>query len=49
MKETKKSLEYLKRLYDDDNRRKLKALRETEAVVKAAAQLPIMREKIKEL
>jgi DNA repair exonuclease SbcCD ATPase subunit len=49
IKETKKSMEYLKRLYDDDNRRKLKALRETEAVAKAAAQLPVMREKIKEL
>lgn len=49
IKETKKSLEYLKRLYDDDNRRKLKALREIEAVAQSATKLPDMREKIKQL
>jgi hypothetical protein len=36
-------LEYLKRLYDDDNRRKIKALRDMEAVAEKASELPAMQ------
>jgi peptide methionine sulfoxide reductase MsrA len=49
IKETKKSLEYLKRLYDDDNKRKMKALREMEAVAEKAAELPAMQQKLQSL
>jgi hypothetical protein len=49
IKESKKAMEYLKRIYEEDNRRKRLALREMEHVLEETEQVEVMKEALKKL